>query len=87
MREKFEVTKQVVPNYIIKNLRERRGLSSMDVSEDEEILKMSSWEFLDDWLAWNGIMGYTSDIIEVVGLAFGINLTDSSLDEAPEREL
>lgn len=87
MREKFEVTKQVVPNYIMKNLRERRGLSPMDVSEDEEILKMNSWEFLDDWLAWNGIMGYTSDIIEVVGLAFGINLTDAQIDEAPEREL
>ena len=86
MREKFEITKQHVPDYIMENLRERRGLDCMDISQDEEILKMDGWEFLDEWLNWQGIIGYTSDIIEVVGLAFGIDLTEYPFDEAPERE-
>lgn len=86
MRRRFEITKQIVPDYIMENLRERRGLDCMDESQDEDILKMDSWEFLEEWLNWQGIVGYTSDIIEVVGLAFGIDLTDYPFDEAPERE-
>lgn len=86
MRKRFEITKQIVPDYIMENLRERRDLDCMDESQDEEILKMDSWEFLEEWLNWQGIVGYTSDIIEVVGLAFGIDLTDYPFDETPERE-
>ena len=86
MRENFEITKQYVPDYIMENLRERRGLDCMDESQDEEILKMDGWEFLNEWLNWQGIIGYTSDIMEVVGLAFGINLNEYPFDEAPERE-
>lgn len=87
MKEKFQITKQYVPDYIMENLRERRGLDCMDISQDEEILKTDGWEFLDEWLNWQGIIGYTSDIIEVVGLAFGIDLTEYPFDEAPEREV
>ena len=86
MREKFEITKQCIPDNIMEELRERRGLDCMDISQDEEILKMDGWEFLDEWLNWQGIIGYTSDIIEVVGLAFGIDLTDYPFNETPERE-
>ena len=86
MGKQFETTKQAVPESIMENLRERRGLDCMDVSWDEEILKMDGWEFLDEWLNWQGIIGYTSDIIEVVGLAFGIDLTDHPFDGVPERE-
>ena len=86
MKEKFEIKKQYVPDYIMEDLRERRDLDCMDESQDEEILKMDGWEFLNEWLNWQGIVGYTSDIIEVVGLAFGIDLTDYPFDETPERE-
>ena len=86
MREKFEIQKQYVPDYIMEDLRERRDLDCMDESQDEEILKMDGWEFLNEWLNWQGIVGYTSDIIEVVGLAFGIDLTEYPFDKAPERE-
>lgn len=86
MREKFEITKQYVPDHIMENLRERRDLDCMDESQDEEILKMDGWDFLNEWLNWQGIIGYTSDIMEVVGLAFGIDLTEYPFDKAPERE-
>lgn len=86
-REKFEVTKQIISDDIMESLRERRGLDCMDESQDAEILKMNSWEFLDEWLNYQGIIGYTSDIIEVVGCAFGIDLIEHSLDETPEREI
>ena len=87
MGAKFEITKQVIPDDIMENLRERRGLDCMDISQDEEILKMDGWEFLDEWLNGQGIIGYTSDIIEVVGLAFGIDLNEYPFDGIPEREV
>ena len=73
MGEKFEITKQTIPDYIMENLREGRGLDCMDISQDEEILKLDGWDFLNEWLSWEGILGYTPDIIIVVGLAFGID--------------
>ena len=87
MREKFEITKQIVPDDIMENLRGRRDLDCMDESQDEEILKMDGWDFLNEWLNWQGIIGYTSDIIEVVGIAFGIDLTEYPFDKTPEREV
>lgn len=86
MKENFKITKQYVPDYIMENLREGRGLDCMDVSQDEEILKLNGWGFLNEWLNWNGIIGYTTDIMEVVGLAFGIDLTEHMFGEAPERD-
>ena len=35
---------------------------------------MSSWELLNAWLRYNGIIGYTNDIIEVVEAAFAVEL-------------
>ena len=87
MRAKFDITKQYVPDYIIEDLREGRGLECDDNSQDEEILAIDGWEFLDEWLSWKGIVGYTSDIIEVVGYAFGIDLNEYPFDKSPEREL
>lgn len=86
MGVKFEIGKQSVPEDIMEALRERRDLDCIDESQDEEILKMDGWDFLNEWLNWQGIIGYTSDIIEVVGLAFGIDLTDYPFNEIPERE-
>lgn len=86
MKRQFEITKQYVPDYIMEDLRERRGLEPMDTSQDEEILAMDGWEFLNEYLGWQGIIGYTSDIIEVIGYAFGIDLTEYPFDEVPERE-
>lgn len=86
MRKNFEVKEQMLPDYIMEDLREGRGLDCMDISQDKEILEMDGWDFLNEWLNYKGIIGYTTDIIEVVGLAFGIDLTEYPFDVAPKRE-
>lgn len=75
--------KQQVPETLMGYLREQRGLEPTDTSEDEAILSMPGASFLEEWLAWEGIFGYTRQIIETIKCAFGINLDNL---ETPERE-
>ena len=35
---------------------------------------MDSWQLVNAWLQYNGIIGYTNDIIEVVEAAFAVEL-------------
>ena len=74
-----------VPDYIMEDLRQRRGVDEYDMSKDPEILKMSGFEFLDEWLKWNGIIGYTADILDVIYAAYGIDLTEYPFDEQIKR--
>ena len=64
----------VVPNWMMRDLREARGLEPDDTSQDDEILGMNGDDFLNAWLTWNGIMGYTKDIIEAIYYAYGVDL-------------
>ena len=43
----------------------------------EEVDNMSNFELVDAYLTWNGVIGFTEDIIDVVRHAFG----DMSDDE------
>lgn len=36
----------------------------------DEVLEMSPFDLVDEWLIYNGIIGYTSNIIDVVKAAF-----------------
>ena len=74
-----------VPDYIMEDLRQRRGLDEYDTSEDSEILEMSGFEFLDEWLKWNGMIGYTTDILDVIHAAYGIDLIEYPFDEPIKR--
>ena len=74
-----------VPNYIMRDLRQRRDLDEDDTSQDEDILKMSGFAFFDQWLKWNGFIGYTSDFLEVIRVAYGIDLTEEPFDGNIER--
>lgn len=74
-----------ISDYTMKELRQRRGLDEYDTSEDTEILEMSGFEFLDEWLQWNGIIGYTEMIVETIYAAYGIDLTESPFDEPIKR--
>ena len=69
----------------MEELRQRRGLDEDDTSEDEEILTMSGFEFLDEWLNWQGIIGYTGQIVEVIQMAYGVDLTDYPFIETIKR--
>ena len=82
MRERFEIEEQVIPSYIMENLRERRSLEYDDATEDDDILSMSGSEFLDELLNWEGIIGYTNIIMEYIEMAFGIDLNEI---DAPHR--
>lgn len=39
----------------------------------EKVENMSSYQLVEAWLHWEGVIGYTHDIIEVVFSAYNIN--------------
>ena len=55
---------------IMKRVRQRLGLDENDTSRDAEIESMSGYEILDHYLKWEGIIGYTDEILDVVIEAF-----------------
>lgn len=85
MKNMFEICPSEVPYNIMEDLRQRRGLDECDTSEDKEILTMSGLEFFDEWLKWNGMIGWTSEILDVIYAAYGIDLTEYPFDEPIER--
>ena len=44
--------------------------------DEEIVLSMSNTELVDRYLRYNGIIGYTFDILDVVTAAFGVKLED-----------
>lgn len=87
MEQKFERYNTIVPEYLMKIMRERRYLDEDDTSEDEEILEMSGLTFLHEWLEWEGIVGYTSELLGVIEIAYGIDLEEWPFDEPIKREI
>lgn len=75
-----------IPERIMRDMRERRGLEADDTSQDQEILNMGKIEFLDEWLDWEGIIGYTIAIMDIIHYAFGIDLTDDTVLSQHEFE-
>lgn len=59
---------------IMGDLRERRDLDRNDTSQDEEIMKMSKDEVLDEVATWNGLIGYGYTIKSWVEEIYGIEL-------------
>jgi hypothetical protein len=41
---------------------------------EEDVDAMSRYELFDEWLKYNGIIGYTDDIIKMLSCASGVNL-------------
>lgn len=37
-----------------------------------DVESMSDYQLLDSWLRYNGIVGYTVDILEIIGAAYGV---------------
>lgn len=58
--------KRTIRYKFMKDIREFRGLDPEDSSKDEEILKLTTQELLDAYLKWNGIIGYTGNILDLV---------------------
>lgn len=43
---------------------------------ESEVAGMTNTELLDHWLEYNGICGYTEDIMDVIEAVFGVDLED-----------
>ena len=81
------IEKPEVDLSIMEELRQVMGFEEDDTSVDEEILKMSGFEFFNKWLEWNGIIGWTGSILSVIQMAYGIDLTEYPFDEPIKRTL
>lgn len=75
-----------VDKYTMRDMRQRFGLDENDTSRDEKILALPSRRFLDEYLSWHGIIGYTGQILDAIYMAYGVSL-DCLDDMEVKREL
>lgn len=54
------------PYYIMRDVRQNLGLEPNDTSMDDEIISMDPEDVLRCYWEWNGIIGYTHQIISSV---------------------
>lgn len=47
--------------------------------DEQEVMEMSNYELIDKWLTWEGIIGYTEDIISAVLDVHGVELNDEDI--------
>lgn len=47
--------------------------------DEQEVMEMSNYELIDAWLTWEGIIGYTEDIISAVLDVHGVELNDEEI--------
>ena len=57
--------------YIKRNVRNYMGWDENDDSHDSEIYKMDKFDILDKCLKWEGIIGYTAWIRDLVKEIYG----------------
>ena len=53
-------------NYLMRSIRQSMGLDEDDTSRDDAIMEMDSYELLDRFLEWEGIIGYTQKIVNIL---------------------
>ena len=59
--------------YILRDIRQNTSHGREDFTDDE-IDKKTNRALLNHWLEWNGIIGYTGTIINVIENIYGIKL-------------
>lgn len=59
---------------IMSAVRQNMYLEPDDTSHDAEIMEMPEREVLNRWFVWQGIIGYTDDVLEVVSEIYDIEL-------------
>lgn len=68
-------SKNKFPPYIMEVLRQMKGLDNeTDTSKDEEINLMSMNEAFDEYLKWEGIIGYTETIQNLIKDIYHVEL-------------
>ena len=66
--------KRVLPEHVMAKMREVFTDSSKDTSKDDEINTCTNRELFDKWLAYQGIIGYSEQIMDMVYSLFGVYL-------------
>lgn len=61
------------PRYIVDKVKQNLGIEVDDHSKDEEIEIMSPGEIIDAVLEWEGIIGYTEFIVDLVFDVYGFD--------------
>ena len=61
---------------IVEEIHENRD--DLDI---EAIRAMTPYQKIDTWLQWEGICGYTDDIIRLVAMTLGLGLTEDEFDK------
>jgi len=69
---------ETYPEYIMCDLRQRRGLEEDDTSEDQSIMSMNKNRILDEVCNWNGLINYGSSIRGWIREIYGIDLDNIS---------
>jgi hypothetical protein len=85
--EKYIEKHPEVPENVMADLREQLGLARDDEEQDLEILCLDPSEFLERWMRWNGMVGWTEDIIDAIAMAYGIDLRSYPLERTVERKV
>jgi len=76
-----------IPEFVMKDMRQRLGYDEDDTTPDEKILSMSGKEFLAEYLCWNGLIGFADMILEAIYMAYGVSLEDEPFDGEIKREM
>jgi hypothetical protein len=68
------MSKKKYPDWLMSCLRQRFGIEPNDPRFDSVIEKYSPQKVVDEYLMWQGIIGWTPTILNVVETAYGISL-------------
>ena len=64
-----------IPQYILNDIKQNVPFSRQDKPfTDEELNTKSKRDLLNHWLQWNGIIGYTDNIINAIEAIFDVDL-------------
>lgn len=72
------------PGYIMRKLRQRRGLEPDNVSSDEILNNFSPQQAFKEVLSWEGLINWDETIKEWINDIYGINIDDNFVQAAPD---
>lgn len=63
----------------IEAIRQNLGLDEDDESKDDEIMQMSREEVFRRYMTWHGIIGYESEIKEIIEEIYRVELIEEEV--------
>ena len=72
------------PGYIMRKLRQRRGLEPDNVSSDEILNNFSPQQAFKEVLSWEGLINWDETIKEWINDIYGISIDNNLAQAAPD---